>query len=313
MKQESIVLNAGGKYPLNGLLTLPEGEGPFPAAVLVHGSGSSNMDEKVGKMTPFRDLAEGLASQGIACVRYDKRSFAHGLKMLRDKRLMITVKEETIDDAISALNLLKADPRINPDQVFLIGHSMGAMLAPRIDAEGGDCRGLVLLAGTPRKLEEVLKDQVEEQLSQMPALLRKLSEKRMHQLIAQFDGMYELSDEEAKTKKIGGGTTVYYFKEMGEHPAGDYLKNLEKPLLVMQGGRDFQVKVDVDYRGYQELLEGRPNVTFRLFEELNHCFVPAIYTDISKAKKEYSTERHIGPEVIGHIARWILEHSSASI
>lgn len=305
MKQESIVLNAGGKYPLNGLLTLPEGDGPFPAAVLVHGSGSSNMDEKVGKMTPFRDLAEGLASQGIACVRYDKRSFAHGLKMLRDKRLMITVKEETIDDAISALNLLKADPRINPDQVFLIGHSMGAMLAPRIDAEGGDCRGLVLLAGTPRKLEEVLKDQVEEQLSQMPALLRKLSGKRMHQLIAQFDGMYELSDEEAKTKKIGGGTTVYYFKEMGEHPAGAYLKNLEKPLLVMQGGKDFQAKADVDYRGYQDLLAGKPTVTFRLFEELNHCFVPAICTDISKAKKEYSTERHIGPEVITQIARWI--------
>lgn len=309
MKQEPIVLNAGGKYPLNGLLTLPDGEGPFPAAVLVHGSGSSNMDEKVGKMTPFRDLAEGLAGQGIACVRYDKRSFAHGLKMLRDKSLMITVKEETIDDAVSALNLLKADPRINPNQVFLIGHSMGGMLAPRIDAEGGDCRGLVLMAGTPRKLEEVLKDQVEEQLSQMPALLRKLSGKRMHQLISQFDGMYELTDVEAKTKKIGGGTTLYYFKEMGEHPAGDYLKDLEKPVLILQGSKDFQVKVDVDYRGYQELLEGKPNVTFRLFEELNHCFVPALYTQISKAKKEYSTERHIGPEVITEIARWIHANS----
>ena len=309
MKQESIVLNAGGKYPLNGLLTLPDGEGPFPAAVLVHGSGSSNMDEKVGKMTPFRDLAEGLAGQGIACVRYDKRSFAHGLKMLRDKSLMITVKEETIDDAVSALNLLKADPRINPNQVFLIGHSMGGMLAPRIDAEGGDCRGLVLMAGTPRKLEEVLKDQVEEQLSQMPALLRKLSGKRMHQLISQFDGMYELTDVEAKTKKIGGGTTLYYFKEMGEHPAGDYLKDLEKPVLILQGSKDFQVKVDVDYRGYQELLEGKSNVTFRLFEELNHCFVPALYTQISKAKEEYSAERHIGSEVISEIARWIHANS----
>lgn len=309
MKAEKIILNPEGQYPLNGLLTLPEGEGPFPAAVLVHGSGSSNMDEKVGKMTPFRDLAEGLVSQGIACLRYDKRSFAHGLKMIRDKSLMITVKEETIDDAISAVNLLKADPRINPGQVFLIGHSMGAMLAPRIDAEGGNCRGLVLLAGTPRKLEEVLKDQVEEQLVQMPALVRKLSEKRMHQLIAQFDGMYDLSDEEAKTKKIGGGTTLYYFKEMGEHPAEDYLKDLQKPLLILQGGRDFQVKVDVDYRGYQDLLAGKPNVTFRLFEELNHCFVPAIYTDISKAKKEYSTERHIGPEVITRIAGWIHENA----
>lgn len=309
MKAEKIILNPEGKYPLNGLLTLPDGEGSFPAAVLVHGSGSSNMDEKVGRMTPFRDLAEGLASQGIACLRYDKRSFAHGLKMLRDKSLMITVKEETIDDAVSALNLLKADPRINPNQVFLIGHSMGGMLAPRIDAEGGDCRGLVLMAGTPRKLEEVLKDQVEEQLSQMPALLRKLSGKRMHQLISQFDGMYDLTDEEAKTKKIGGGTTLYYFKEMGEHPAEAYLKDLEKPVLILQGGKDFQVKVDVDYRGYQELLEGKSNVTFRLFEELNHCFVPALYTQISKAKKEYSAERHIGSEVISEIARWIHANS----
>ena len=309
MKAEKIILNPEGKYPLNGLLTLPDGEGPFPAVVLVHGSGSSNMDEKVGKMTPFRDLAEGLASQGIACVRYDKRGFAHGLKMLRDKSLMITVKEETIDDAVSAINLLKADPRIDPNRVYLIGHSMGAMLAPRIDAEGGNCRGLVLMAGTPRKLEEVLKDQVEEQLSQMPALLRKLSGKRMHQLIAQFDGMYDLPDEEAKTKKIGGGTTLYYFKEMGEHPTEDYLKDLEKPLLILQGGKDFQVKADVDYKGYQELLEGKPNVTFRLFEELNHCFVPALYTQISKAKKEYNTERHIGPEVISEIARWIHANS----
>ena len=312
MKQESIILNEGGRYPLKGMLTLPEGNGPFPAVVLVHGSGSSNMDEKVYKMTPFRDLAEGLAAHGIASVRYDKRSFAHGLKMLRDKSLMITVREETIEDAVSAVNLLKADSRIDPEKVFLIGHSMGAMLAPRIDAEGGSCRGLILMAGTPRKLEDVLKDQVEEQLSQMPALIRKLTEKKMRQLVAQFDGMYELTDEEAKNRKVGNGTTLYYFKEMGEHPAADYLKDLAKPVLILQGAKDFQAKADVDYKEYQELLKDHPQVTFRLYEDLNHCFVPAIYTDISKAKKEYNVERHIGPEVIGDIARWILEHSAAT-
>ena len=309
MKQEAIVLNEGGKYPLKGMLTLPEGEGPFPGVVLVHGSGSSNMDEKVGKLTPFRDLAEGLAAQGIASVRYDKRSFAHGLKMLRDRSLMITVREETIEDAVSAIDLMKADSRIDPDRIYLIGHSMGAMLAPRIDAEGSGCRGLVLMAGTPRKLEEVLKDQVEEQLAQMPAFVRKLSGKKMRQLMAQFDGMYDLTDQEAKAKKIGGGTTLYYFKEMGEHPAGDYLTRLEKPVLILQGGKDFQAKADVDFRGYQELLKDRPNVTFRLFEELNHAFVPAIHTQISKAKKEYGVERHIGGDVIKGIAHWIHENS----
>lgn len=305
MKQEAIVLNKGGQYPLKGILTLPEGDGPFPGVVLVHGSGSSNMDEKVGKLTPFRDLAEGLAARGIASVRYDKRSFAHGLKMVRDKSLVITVREETIEDAVSAIELLRADPRVDPGRVFLIGHSMGAMLAPRIDAEGGNCRGLVLLAGTPRKLEEVLKEQIEENLAQMPPFLRKLSEKKMRQMVEQFDGMYDLTDGEAREKKIGGGTTLYYFKEMGEHPAGEYLTRLEKPVLILQGGRDFQVKADVDFKGYQELLKDRSNVTFRLYENLNHCFVPAIHTQISKAKQEYNVERHIGDEVIREIAHWI--------
>ena len=69
MTEEKIILGKNTRFPLKGLLTLPEGSGPFPAVVLVHGSGSSNMDEKVGKLTPFRDLAEGLAARGIACIR----------------------------------------------------------------------------------------------------------------------------------------------------------------------------------------------------------------------------------------------------
>ena len=84
MIEEKIILGKNTRYPLKGMLTLPEGEGPFPAAVLVHGSGSSNMDEKVGKLTPFRDIAQGLARRGVATIRYDKRSFAHGLKMVRE-------------------------------------------------------------------------------------------------------------------------------------------------------------------------------------------------------------------------------------
>ena len=108
MYTEKIVVNEGGKYPLNGILTLPENkDGNYPAVVFVHGSGSSNMDEKVMKMTPFKDIAEGLAKRGIASIRYDKRSFAHGLKMIREKN--ITVYEETIEDAIAATNLLRKD------------------------------------------------------------------------------------------------------------------------------------------------------------------------------------------------------------
>jgi len=307
MIQEKIIVAETTKYPLNGLLTLPDGTSePVPAVVFVHGSGASNMDEKVGKLTPFKDLAEGLAKHGIASVRYDKRSFAHGLKMVRDKSLEITVKEETIDDAISATELLRKDPRIDPERIFVIGHSMGGMLAPRIDAEGGDYKGLVLMAGTPRKLEEILLEQNEEMLEQLSSFLRKLVGKQARKLNDLFTGLYELSDEEAKAKKVGGGTTLYYFKEMGEHDVPSYLAETHKPMLVMQGEKDFQVKADKDFALYQKLLKDRAEVTFKLYEGLNHAFVPSIYGSITKAKKEYAVEQHIGENVISDIANWIL-------
>ena len=310
MITEKIIIGENTKYPLNGVLTLPDDlTSPVPAVVFVHGSGSSNMDEKVGKLTPFKDLAEGLVKHGIASVRYDKRPFAHGFKMLRDKSTVITVKEETIDDAILATNLLKNDKRIDPNKVFIVGHSMGGMLAPRIDAEGGDYRGLIMMAGTPRKIEEVLMEQSREAMESMNWLMKKIAGKQLNKFNDLFDGIYELSDEEAKKKKVGNGTTLYYFKEMGENVAPKYLENLDKPMLFMQGDKDFQVKVDKDFGAYKKLLEGKSNATFKLYENLNHAFVEALYDDISKVSKEYNVERHIGEDVIEDMANWILQNA----
>lgn len=310
MIEEKIIVGEGTQYPLRGCLTLPSDiTEPVPAVVFVHGSGSSNMDEKVGKLTPFRDLAHGLAAHGIASVRYDKRTFAHAIKLLRDKSLTVTVKEETIEDALLATALLRKNPRIDPHKVFIIGHSMGAMLAPRIEAEGGNFRGLILLAGTPRRLEEVLIEQNHKALAEMKGLLRRLVEKQIKKLNGTFDGLYEMSDEEAKAKKMGGGVTLYYFKEMGDPPVEFYLRSLTKPILVMQGEKDFQVRADTDFRLYKEILADHPDASCILYEKLNHAFVPSVYGSISKAKQEYGIEQHIGENVIADIARWILRIS----
>ena len=306
MIEERIIIGENTKYPLNGLLTLPAGAaGPVPAVVFVHGSGASNMDEKVGKLTPFKDLAQGLARHGIASVRYDKRSFTHGFKMLTDKSQDVTVKVETIDDAVLATELLKRDPRIDPESVFIIGHSMGGMLAPRIDAEGGNYAGLIIMAGSPRKLEEIILDQNEAALRSTKGFVNWIVKKQVSKFAAMFDGMYELSDAEAKKRKMGGGTTLYYFKEMGEHAAPGYLSVCEKPILIMQGEKDFQATAHKDFAAYQQLLAGKENVTFRLYENLSHAFVPSVYADIMKAKQEYHVEQHIGENVIGDIANWI--------
>ena len=115
MIKEKVIV--GNEYPLKGELIIPKSNQPVPAVVFVHGSGASNMDEKVGKLTPFKDIAEGLARHGIASIRYDKRSYAHGFKLLM-KEKNVTVKIETIDDAIMATNLLKNNPRIEFLTIF---------------------------------------------------------------------------------------------------------------------------------------------------------------------------------------------------
>ena len=303
MKREKIIVGKGTDYPLKGLLTLPSSNaGKVPAVVLVHGSGASNMDEQVYKLTPFKDLADGLAKQGIASVRYNKRTFVYGWKM---RKLTPSVWDVTVEDAIRATDLLKRDPRIDPDRVFIIGHSMGAMLAPRIDAEGGNYRGLILMAGAPGRLEEIIIRQLKQAGQPKGSIMRAIVRLEDRIFSKKFTGLYDLTDEEAKKKKFAGNVTLYYFKEMGKKTAVDFLKESEKPVLIMQGGKDFQALPSEDFAGFQEQLQGRKNVEYRLYENLNHLFVTGIYNDILKARKEYKVEQRIAPEVIDDIADFI--------
>ena len=309
MYREKTVIGQGTEYPLNGLLTIPDGAaGPVPAVVMVHGSGASDMDEKVLRLTPFRDMADGLAAHGIASLRYDKRTFVHGRKMMKANASGMSVKEETIDDVLLALAMLRNDRRIDSSNIFILGHSMGAMLAPRIDAEGGNVKGLILMAGTPHRLEEIVLRQLEQSRKGNNPVLGLVTGLEGKYFAKKFKGLYDLSDEEAKKKKFAGNISLYYFKEMGQKTAADYLLESSKPVLIMQGGRDFQVLADDDFKAFREILAGRDNITYKLYPDLNHCFVTAIYDDILKASKEYGVERHIGEEVISDIAEFIHDH-----
>ena len=304
MISQKVTVGAGTKYPLSGMLTLPDGlSSPAPAVVTVHGSGPSDMDERVMKLTPFRDIAEGLAKRGIATLRYDKRTFAYKKELAKAD---VTVEEETVEDALAAAELLKNDPRIDPARIFILGHSMGAMLAPRIDAEGAGAAGLILLAGTPYRLEEVVVKQLARAGGKSPlGLVVKLE----HKIFAKkFDGLYEMSDDEAKKKKFAGNLTLYYFKEMGRKTAADYLKESAKPVLIMQGEKDTQVLANDDYEAFKTQLAGRENTEFRLYPGLNHLFVDALTTSVLQATKEYGAERHIGDAVLDDIAQFILKN-----
>lgn len=303
--QEKIVIGAGTKYPLNGMLTIPENTaGPVPAVVLVHGSGPSNMDGNVGNNYVFRDFAEGLAERGIAAIRYDKRTFVYGKELKYDGGL--SVKEETIEDAVHAAEILRNDSRIDSNKIFIIGHSMGGMLAPRIDAEGGNFTGIIIMAGSPRTLEEIMMSQNDVVLESLNRFVRFIAKKQVAALASKFEKIYNLSDEEAKsTSVLGKHVKAYYFKEAGEHPSSQYLKVLDKPVFILQGEKDFQTSIEKDFYEYKSILGDKPNVTYKLYPNLNHLMMPSIYGEILKAQKEYKIAQKVDHQVISDIADWI--------
>jgi uncharacterized protein len=128
------------------------GSPPFPAALLVGGSGPNDRDETMANAKPFRDLANGLADRGIATLRYDKRPFVHP-ELWRDPA-NATIENEVLTGAVAALELLRQRPEVDERRLFVVGHSLGALFTPEIAQRGGGVAGLVLLAAPGARSSE---------------------------------------------------------------------------------------------------------------------------------------------------------------
>ena len=305
-----IVVGEETSYPLNGILSMPNNtSGMVPAVVLVHGSGPQDMDLTIFSNKPFRDIAEHLAANGIAVIRYDKRTFAHGERLLQELGGSATVFHETIEDAILAAEILKADARIDENRVYIAGISMGAMLAPRIHAEGGNFAGIISLAGSPRSIHAISYRQLMLTIELMEDGEEKdnaleLSERASYD--AAIAEILNLPDEEAKNTPVGiGGVSAYYYKDWDRIPTSDYVETISIPFLIMQGSADFQVFADEDFVAWQELLAGRENAAFKLYEGLNHLFIQSSGWSITDFQEEYSVPGHVDGQVLADIAEWI--------
>jgi dienelactone hydrolase len=298
-REVEVTLNAGSEWELPGTLSVPVGAGPFPAVVLVHGSGPNDRDETILGNKPFRDLAWGLSSRGIAVLRYEKRTRVHGTKMTGKK--FPTVKEETTDDALAAVSLLRKTTDIDPRRIFVLGHSLGGLMAPRIGEQDPNIAGLIVMAGNARPLEDLVMEQftyiysleggpTDKQKEELAELKKKVDRVKSADLS---------SDTPGKELPLGvpGG---YWLALRGYHP-DQVAAKLSMPMLVLQGERDYQVTM-ADFTFWKKSLEGRTDAALKSYPELNHLFIKG--TGKSKPG-EYLTAGHVAREVIEDIASWV--------
>lgn len=295
-----------GLLSLAGTLSLPKGDGPFPAVVLVHGSGPNDRDETIGPNKPFRDLAQGLASQGIAALRYEKRTRQHALALaLFASRL--TVKEETIDDAVAAIATAAKHPKIDPDRVFVLGHSLGGMLLPRIAAAGDRAAGFISLAGSTRPLEDLILDQTRYILS----LDGTLDEREQAQIAALQKQVALVKSDQLSTSTLASdlplGIPARYWLDLQGYDPALAAQKIERPLLVLQGERDYQVTLE-DFAGWKQSLAGRKNVQFIAYPALNHLFIASFDKTPKSTPAEYTIPGNVAAQVIDDLAKWIQAH-----
>lgn len=289
-----------GKFELPGTLTMPKGDGPFPAVVLVQGSGPNDEDETIGPNKPFKDLADGLTSRGVAVLRYIKRTRKYGLQS-SDDPTKLTVDDETMSDARAAVDLLAKQPKIDPARVFVLGHSLGAYLAPRIATGDAQIAGIVMLAGNTRPIEQLALDQVRyiASLNGAPNEEEQKQVAKVEENVKQIESP-DLKPGDSVTFLGGSSPGAYWLDLRGYHPV-ETATQLKVPILILQGGRDYQV-TPANFDEWKKVLASHSNVTFKLYTGLNHLFIAG---SGPSAPQEYNKPAHVAEEVISDVVTWI--------
>ena len=323
-EEEISFSNTAAGVTLAGTLSLPKGAGPFPAALLIAGSGPHDRDEALANHRPFLVLADHLTRQGFAVLRYDKRGIG--------KSTGSADKATTVDlaaDAQAAVAYLKTRKEVAPAKIVLIGHSEGAMIAPLIASRTKDVAWVVLLAAPATIGEATLLNQ-SELIGRAADLTDAQLEASLNFDHAAYDLVRTEKDAAALREKLHGlvkqsgldaampPTLLETQLRMMESPWFrfflDYdplpnLKILQVPVLALYGQKDLQVPVKPNLALLKQALQDAANkdADVRELPELNHLFQHAY----SGTPAEYAAiEETFSPEALQIISDWLLRHST---
>ncbi|MDX2442167.1 MAG: DUF3887 domain-containing protein [Bacteroidales bacterium] len=282
-----------GSYKLPGTLTIPTNTNTFPIVILVHGSGPNDRDETIGPNKPFKDLAVGLANMGIGVLRYDKRTYIY-----KDGVETITIDDETVMDAKSALN--QALSIEGCKSVYILGHSLGAFVGPKIATGEKNLSGLIMMAGNARPFEDLIFEQVNYILSEngLTDFEKEEIEKTKEQV--------ELVKSPALSEGTPSNTLplnipANYWLDLRNYDPVKTAKKLKLPILILQGERDYQVTM-TDFNIWKESLSYKKKVSLKSYPELNHLFMEGMG---KSTPGEYLEPQNIPHYLIQDIATWI--------
>ncbi len=287
-------------WELNASLTIPRTFRKPPAVVLVHGSGPNDRDETVGGIKTFRDIAYGLSSGGIAVMRYEKRTKEYPTKFSKNLN-DFTVWEETIEDAIEAAKYLKTRSDIDTNRIFILGHSLGGNLAPRIASDYRGLKGIIIVNGNVRKLQDLVIDQYK-YIFGLDGEINEYEQEQLDKAEMQANALNEgkVTYETSKDSLLLG-LPARYLLDLNRYDPIAYAKALDVPMLIINSGHDYQV-TKTEYDLWVKGLSGRRKASTRFFPNLNHLLVysPEMSTPLS-----YEKDGTVDESVILSIIDWI--------
>jgi fermentation-respiration switch protein FrsA (DUF1100 family) len=317
--------NAGVKF--TGTLTLPKGKGPFPAVVMITGSGAHDRDEALMGHRPFLVIADHLTRHGVAVLRYDDRGVGGSTG---DK--MAVTSEDLAGDVQAAVAFLKGRSEIDPKKIGLIGHSEGGLIAPMAAAKSDDVAFIVLLAGPGLVGEEVLYRQAElfaraggtddakvarKRATQEKTFAIVKREKDDKAARTQIEALLQeetakLSDDEKKEAERNKGAVeaqvklvlTPWFRFFLTYDPAPTLLRVKCPVLALNGERDLQVPPKANLDAIKKALKdgGNKDATVKEMPKLNHLF----QTCETGALSEYAKiEETFAPAALEEISGWI--------
>ncbi|GEM_PF-4551290 len=284
---------------LPGKFTVPRGRPPYPAVIFIHDGGPWSEDETRGLNLLFKDLAWGLASRGIAGMRYQKRTYAYPGQLSPDS---VTLENETIDDVYGTIEWMKTRMNLDSTRIFLIGHGIGGYLIPRLLSEKPLFAGGIIMGSPAKSVVKGLRERVQYLLSLPDSLLgySRVSETILSRLDSFTTGM--LPD----TSRVFGMPASYFY-ELKKSSPDAYVRSVTAPLLIMHGGRDFEYGRN-QIREWKALFSDTTAVVFKSYPELNHLF-ENVQSSSSPSPRDYFIRTHVDSTVIFDIADWIWKNS----